>query len=134
MDELSSQFSSLQGKYDADIKQYQSQLSKQAYEFAVREFAGTKNFTSQAAKRDFVQSMIGKELKMEGDKILGAEDFVTAYSVDNSDAFVVSEPDTKPNEDKKTPHFVDATGKQPAPKNDNPFNFNFVGVRPREDK
>jgi hypothetical protein len=121
----------LQGKYDADIKEYQGKLSKQKYEFAVKEFAASKKFTSQAAKRDFINSMIAKELKMDGDKILGGEDFVTAYSTDNADAFVVEQKDNPPApKNTPVPEFVAPT---PGPK-DNPadnggFHFNFTGVR-----
>lgn len=86
--ELTSQFEELKGKYDADTKSYKDQLKKQAYEFAVKEYAGTKNFSSQAAKRDFIQSMIAKQLKMEGDSILGADDFVKMYTENNEDAFI----------------------------------------------
>lgn len=88
LSDLQTQLQALQGKYDADSKAYKKQLAEQAYEFKVREFAGTKNFSSQAAKRDFIQSMIAKQLKMEGDSILGAEDFVKAYEETNQDAFI----------------------------------------------
>lgn len=88
LNDLTTQLQSLQSKYDEDSKSYKKQLSQQAYEFAVREFASTKNFSSQAAKRDFIQSMIAKQLKMEGDSILGAEDFVNAYTESNADAFI----------------------------------------------
>ena len=90
--ELETQLGNLQTQYKQDTDNYKSQLSKQAYEFAVKDFANGKNFSSKAAKRDFISSMIAKELKMEGDKILGADDFVTAYSTDNADAFVVEQP------------------------------------------
>lgn len=93
---LSNDFATLQGKYDADIKSYKEQLKKQAYEFAVKDFANKQKFTSNAAKRDFIQSMLAKGLKMEGDSILGAEDFKTAYSTDNADAFVVEAPAPEP--------------------------------------
>jgi hypothetical protein len=87
--ELTNQLQELQGKYDADSKAYKKQLSKQAYEFAVKEFAAKQNFSSQAAKRDFIQSMLAKELKMENDSILGADDFVKAYTENNQDAFIL---------------------------------------------
>ncbi len=126
---LQTSFTDLQGKYDADTKAYKSQLKKQAYEFAVKEFASGKKFTSQAAKRDFINSMITKDLKMEGDKILGAEDFVTAYSADNADAFVVeTPPDPEPN---PKPTFVNPTpGGQPNEVNGFTSAFHFTGVRP----
>lgn len=111
LNDLTSQFQALQSKYDTDSKNYKKQLSQQAYEFAVREFANTKNFSSQAAKRDFVQSMIAKQLKMEGNSILGADDFVKVYTESNQDAFIsddeYGDDDDFPSYDK--PQFVDST-------------------------
>ena len=94
----------LQKKYDKETKDYQSQLSKQAYEFAVKEFASSKNFTSNAAKRDFIQSMLAKNLNLEDGKIIGAEDFVQMYSKDNEDAFKKEEPKSEPK-----PQFTGST-------------------------
>lgn len=91
----SNDLADLQQRYDQETKNYQEQLSKQAYEFAVKDFANSKNFSSKAAKRDFIQSMLAKNLKFEEGKILGADDFVQMYSKDNDDAFVKQE-DPKP--------------------------------------
>lgn len=91
----SKDLSDLQKKYDKETKAYAAQLSQQAYEFAVKDFANSKEFTSKAAKRDFIQSMIAKKLQFEDGKIIGAEDFVQMYSQDNGDAFKVAE-DPKP--------------------------------------
>lgn len=109
--ELTSQFQALQSKYDTDSKNYKKQLQEQAYEFAVREFAGTKNFSSQAAKRDFIQSMIAKQLKMENNSILGAEDFVSAYAENNQDAFMeeIDPDDYEYAPDDEKPQFVGST-------------------------
>lgn len=127
--ELSNNLTSLQGKYDEDVKNYKAQLAKQKYEFAVKEFANSKNFTSKAAKRDFINSMMSKELTMDGDTIMGADDFVTAYSADNEDAFVIDDPEPKEPET-PTPKFVDSTPGSDV--NNDPtggFNFSFTGVR-----
>lgn len=130
LNKLSSDLTSLQSKYDSDVQSYKAQLAKQAYEFAVKDFASTKTFTSKAAKRDFINSMIAKDLKMDGDKILGADDFVNAYSADNEDAFFVEvDPEPEDNSSKQSlPQFIDST-----PGNDNGssegFHFNFTGVR-----
>lgn len=78
----------LQKKYDKETKAYQAQLSQQAYEFAVKEFANSKQFTSKAAQRDFTNAMIAKKLQFEDGKLIGAEDFVQMYAKDNDDAFV----------------------------------------------
>jgi len=130
--ELQTQLGNLQTQYKTDTDKYKSQLSKQAYEFAVKDFANSKKFSSQAAKRDFISSMIAKELKMEGDKILGADDFVSAYSTDNADAFVVEKQEENQQQPPK-PQFsqsVNPNTQQPQQDNSNPFNFHFMGVRP----
>ena len=134
---LTSDFTALQSKYDEDKKNYEARLNKQAYEFAVREFANEKKFTSQAAKRDFIQSMIADNLKFKDGKILGAEEFVQLYTESNADAFVVENPDPNPPAPAAPaapkPTFVAPTpGGAPASAGDNAFAnaFHFTGVRP----
>lgn len=129
--ELETQLGNLQTQYKQDTDNYKTQLSKQAYEFAVKDFANGKKFSSNAAKRDFISSMIAKGLQMEGDKILGADDFVTTYSADNADAFVVEKQDPNPADPK--PQFSNPVNPntQAPQQNDNPFGFNFIGVRQR---
>ena len=131
--ELETQLGDLQTQYKTDTDNYKAQLSKQAYEFAVKDFANGKKFSSNAAKRDFINSMIAKGLQMEGDKILGADDFVTSYSTDNADAFIVEEPKSKEPEQPK-PTFTQPTSPNTNNKPTNegdPFGFNFIGVRQR---
>ena len=73
---------------------------------------------------------------MEGDAILGADDFRTAYATDNADAFVVEkEPEPEPKAPDAKPHFVQPTGNSnPNPTPDNAFvsAFHFTGVRPHD--
>lgn len=135
--EVTNSLTELQTKYDADVKSYKEQLKSQAYEFAVKEFASGKNFTSNAAKRDFIQSMIAENLNLgKNGLIMGAEDFVKQYTDDNADAFVVdTPPDNNPEiPDKPKPQFVNQTaGAQPAPDanvNANAFleAFNFTPI------
>ena len=137
--EMGEALNGLQAKYEADVQDYQKKMQQQEYEFAVKEFANTKQFTSQAAKRDFVQSMINRGLQMENGKILGREDFVDNYSAENADAFVVepdptSEPTPEPQPTPDTPkvpvpEFVAPTpGPEPSTA-DSGFHFNFQGVR-----
>lgn len=139
LEELTASLKELQTKYDGDTKAYKEQLKKQAYEFAVKEFANSKDFSSKAAKRDFIQSMIAKDLKMDGDKILGADDFVASYSEDNADAFIEEynydddysdgggEDDFSNAE---IPYFADTTPGAPSSPETGGFNFQFQGVRP----
>lgn len=121
LDKLKTELETLQGRYSDEKQAYESKLQKQAYEFAVKEYANGKKFSSNAAKRDFVNTMISKELKMDGGKILGADDFTTAYSSENADAFVI-------DSGKPQPRFAtDTNNSQPTPTSG--FNFHFTGVR-----
>ena len=67
--QASKDLADLQKRYDKETKEYQNQLTKQAYEFAVKDFANGKQFTSKAAKRDFTQAMLAKNLQFEDGKI-----------------------------------------------------------------
>lgn len=133
LSQLTTDFTNLQSKYDKDTKAYEKQLKDQAYKYAVRDFANQQKFTSQAAKRDFINSMLAKNFAIENDVIVGATDFVAAYTKDNADAFVVDKPETPPAGGNDKPHFVDTTNPAGTPAGTpNPFNFNFTGVRPHK--
>lgn len=106
LDEMAASLTALQSKYDADTQALQSKISAQSYEFAVRDFAAKQKFSSGAAKRDFISSMLQKNLPMEGGSIMGADDFMKVYAKDNSDAFVKEtpkQPETKPQFAGSTP-------------------------------
>lgn len=143
LDALSASMTDLQAKYEADTKSYEDKLRQQSYEFAVKEYANTQQFTSKAAKRDFIKAMIEKNLKMEGDKLIGGDDFREIYAQENDDAFYVEpepapvvepEPEPTPEPTEPTapiPTFVASTSGAPQ-SDDDSFDFGFVGVRAHE--
>ena len=111
LEELNSSLTALQAKYDADTAALNTKLQAQAYEFAVRDFAGKQKFSSEAARRDFTRSMIDKNLPMEDGSIMGAMDYMKAYAKANADAFVKEAPPAPKTPD---PQFVGSTtGKSP---------------------
>lgn len=114
LEELNSNLTALQAKYDADTAALQTKLSAQAYEFAVRDYAGKQKFSSSAARRDFERSMIQKNLPMEDGSIMGADDYMKAYAKANADAFIQKDPTPKT----PAPEFTGPTpgGKQPGAK------------------
>lgn len=124
--DLNSQIATLQSNYETQKTDFENKLSAQQYEFAVRDFAGTKKFSSNAAKRDFINEMISAHLTMQDKAIMGAEDFATKYQESNSDAFVVETPPANTETENK-PTFIHPTPSQPTP-DSNPFNFNFQGI------
>lgn len=109
LEKLTADMASLQSKYNDDMKAYKTQLAEQSYDFAVKEYANSIEFSSAAAKRDFIGQLKNAGLKMDGDMILGADDFRAKYQEVNSDAFPVkAEPAPEP--EKPLPKFVDGTG------------------------
>ena len=108
IENLSGELTEMRNKYDAATKEYTDKLNKQAYEFAVKEFAGEQSFSSNAAKRDFINSMLSKALPMENGNILGASDYMAEYAKDNSDAFVAAK-DPEPAKPENLPKFAGAT-------------------------
>lgn len=132
--DLTNQFTTLQTKYDNDVKDYQAQLAKQKYDYAVKTLAGNEKFTSNAAKNFFIETLSGANLAMEGEKIVGVDDFITKYKAENADSFVVEQSTQTPpadNTENKLPKFAGPTSAQTG----NPevktgqFGFNFRGVR-----
>lgn len=116
--ELQTSFDTLQSKYTTDMQAYQEKLAAQKYEFAVKEYANGKEFSSQAAKRDFVRSLLSENLKMKEDTIIGADDFAKVYAEENADAFVTK---TEPTPVQQTtpankPQFVSSTPGTTPPK------------------
>ncbi len=97
LSEVSNQLSALQTKYDEDTKSYEAKLAGQAREFAIKEYAASKKFTSKAAKEFYVKSMIDSEdvkFNKKG-QLVGTDDFDTDYMTNNADSFVVeSAPET----------------------------------------
>lgn len=106
IESLSGELEKLRKDYDKATKEYNSKLQKQAYEFAVKEFAGEQSFSSNAARRDFINSMLAKNLPMENGNIMGAKDYMAEYAKDNSDAFVVKE---EPKQNDNLPKFASNT-------------------------
>ena len=113
LEALNTEFATLKSQYETDTKNYKKQLETQAYQFAVKEFANTKKFTSEAAKRDFTRGLIEANLKMNKEQIMGAEDFAVQYQTSNPDAFVVEAP-AEPAPAPK-PYFTGPTPGVPSP-------------------
>ena len=110
LEKLTADMASLQSKYNDDMKAYKAQLAEQSYDFAVKEYANSIEFSSAAAKRDFTSQLKAAGLKMDGDKILGADDFRAKYQENNSDAFPVKAEPAPAEPSAPLPEFVQPTG------------------------
>lgn len=105
----------LQAKYAQDKTNYETAMAKQRYEFAVREKANGLKFSSTAAKKAFVQEAIGKEFKLDGDTLLGYEDFLAKYKADDPGAFVAETPNPDPSTPPTPPPTITLPGKHDKP-------------------
>jgi hypothetical protein len=93
-DEWKAKFEKAQEESDAKIKAIR-------YETAVKECASGLKFSSNAAKKAFINDVLGSNLPYESDTIFGFDDFVERYRETDPDAFftekeqVQEEPDFK---------------------------------------
>ncbi len=132
----------LQGKYAQQKTDYETKLSRQTYEYRIREEANKLKFSSTSAKKAFVQDALAQEFKQDGETLLGYNDFVTKYKTEDPTAFAPEEPAKPPKDDPddgagKPPQIVLPTGTKgndPSGKDTGGFQFNFSGVRPKSDK
>lgn len=92
LSDVQTQLSSLQSKYTKDQQTWERNAAKQRKEFMVREKAGDLKFTSAAAKRDFIGQANGKDFQLDGETLMGYEDFLSKYKADNPGAFVEEQP------------------------------------------
>lgn len=90
---LQTDFDTLQQTYNTAKADYEKQLAKQAYDFAIRESVANLKFSSNSAKKAFISDITAKNLSMENGKILGFDDFVSAYKEQDAGAFVAEKED-----------------------------------------
>lgn len=115
---LQTEFDTLKTNYANAQADYQKQLNKQAYEFAIKEKTNGLQFTSNSAKKAFLTDALAKNLTMDNGNILGFDDFVSAYKEQDAGAFVVETTTEEP----KPPMFGSKSNKkdEPNPKADEP--------------
>ena len=111
---LESDLATLQTNYDTAKADYEAKLSKQAYEFAVKQKVSELKFSSNSAKKAFIADVMNEDLKMKDGELQGFDGFVESYKKTDADAFL--------KEDKQDPnpaptvHFTGkSTGKDPDP-------------------
>lgn len=86
-EKLKEEIQNLNTKYDTDTKDLQNKISKQNYDFKVKELTSGIKFSSESARKAFISDLSAKELKLEEDKILGFDDFVKSYQESDPNAF-----------------------------------------------
>lgn len=125
LENVRGQVTSLQEQYNADKQDWENKLAEQKYTSAVRERSSAIRFSSPAAQRDFIRSVTEKKLQMDGETLLGYDDFLAKYAADNPGAIV-----TEPDNDPTPPPTITLPTTKPKAAGENIFGFHFGGVRP----
>lgn len=116
-------------------REYQEQLAKQANEFAIRTKVNGLKFSSTSARRSFTHDILEAGLKVDGENVLGFDDYVNKYKTEiDPDAFAKEEPEPKPDASTQAPPPIFAaatsTGSKGASSQDlnlgSGFSFNAV--------
>ena len=94
--EVQQQLTGLQAKYTKDQKDWETKTTKQRKEFMVREKANGLKFTSEAAKRDFLGQANVKDFQLDGETLIGYNEFFDKYKAENTTAFVEEKPADPP--------------------------------------
>lgn len=104
---LQEQLATLQTTYDTEKTQYQEKLKQQEYDFLVRESANNLKFSSNGAKKQFMQDVKEAGLAVKDGTLLGFSEYVDKYKELDAGAFLADAPAEKP------PMFT-AGARQPA--------------------
>lgn len=126
--ELQSNFQSLQDKYNQETAEYKAKLEKQNYEFSVREATNDIKFSSNAAKKAFIDTLMDKKLNLEGGKLIGFSEFLAEQKKEDPRAFE----EEQPPQDNKPKFAPPSNPTQPHNDAESKFGFNFIGVRSHE--
>lgn len=115
-----------QNQYAEDKKTWEAQSKQQAYEFAVKTKAGSLKFSSNAAQKEFTREAIAAGLKMDGDDLLGWDDYVAKVKEADPAAFLSEDP--APADPAPAPAAIVAPTTNGSAGSGNPFSFNFTKV------
>lgn len=100
-DELKQQIEDLQKKYEEDTKELNDKYEAREYDIKINDYAKDLKFSSNSARKSFINDLKEKELKFEDDKLVGFDDFVSSYKKNDPSAFI---------EEKKDPAVTVNTG------------------------
>lgn len=131
---LTKQLTDLQTRYDTETTDLKKRLDDQARNFAVEALFNGVEFTSAFAKKAAIAEFKAGNHEFKDGKFTSGPDIIKKMQTDNPDAFKIKEEKKGKDDDpgtggeKKRPTFTQpntsgGTG------GDNPFKFNFTGVR-----
>lgn len=88
-------------KFETAEKDYQAKISEMEYNNKLDKYVNTLNLKNDIYKKEVISRIKEKELKFDGDTLLGGEELVKSFKEQYSEAFTDTKP--KPNFADKTP-------------------------------
>ena len=92
-EKIKKELEDLKAKYDDDTKALNDKWNKREREYLVNDLTRDLKFSSNSAKKSFINELIEKNLKIEDGKMLGYEDFLNNYRENDEGAFVPEKKD-----------------------------------------
>ena len=116
---LETDLATLQTNYDTAKADYEAKLSKQAYEFAIKEKVAELKFSSNSAKKAFIADALKEEMKMKDGQLQGFDDFLESYKKTDADAFLKEDTANSDGDETPKPQFSGkSSGTDTQPKGD----------------
>lgn len=109
-------------KFETAEKDYQAKIQEIEYNNKLDKYVGGLNLKNDIYKKEVISRIKEKELKFDGDTLLGAEELVKGFKEQYADAFV----DTNPK-----PSFADTTPGTPSNSSENTLRI-AMGLKPKE--
>lgn len=140
-DNLEKQIKDLQDKYDKDTADLKDSLSQQAVDFATEKFFDKVEFSSTLAKNAAISQFKEQKFKLDEKTgaFVGGNDWLENLKKTEPTAFKAEDPDGGDGENGNngfSPYFTNPNGSQnnsgANDNKENPFNFQFTGVRSKE--
>lgn len=75
-------------KYNTDTQKLKDSLTQKDYDYKITELANGLKFSSNGAKKSFINDLKEKGLKLEDNNLLGFDDFVKSYQENDPSAFI----------------------------------------------
>lgn len=87
VDKLKQEITDWETKYKTDTENLKNEISKKDYDFKLNEVVKDLEFSSNGAKKSFIEDLKAKELKFEDNKLVGFADFLKSYKENDPNAF-----------------------------------------------
>ena len=88
VDKIRAEVDEWKEKYETDTKNLKDSLTQKDYDYKVQELTNGLKFSSNGARKSFINDLKEKNLKLEDGKLLGFDDFVKSYQENDPNAFM----------------------------------------------